>query len=332
MIKNDSNSTLNFSILGHGAKVANQCIWGKASLFLGTYVGDSAGSILQTGQDPHFIVTKADTAVQGVMGTILGGCKGSAVANILGGFGATYNGNEMRLGTHASVNTNGVDYKFWGLSAHNGRTLTNMRYQSFYYDGNGLARTLTGLGIDLTTKSKVVVVIKGAGAHPAIFRTSNHADYYSSYFLAATADLTTGISGFTSDGISISTGTTISSAGVRYYGFVMCEDTEPSAELIVGSYIGDVSKLQIPVPLEKTSMSLDQMFIIPNGANPCMFLTYGLAYVSASTTEPDQWIELDWMNNSLLIPESTLINDVNNKVNFAAILNPSTYSNPKILS
>lgn len=308
------------------ARMDNGILCGYASLGTGEHTGDGTGggSYLDIGGLGSFFCTKAKTALQGAMGTIFGGCKGSAVANVSNGF--TFQDSGMlNLGPNTSVNSNGVPYWDFWIKAHSGN-LAKMSAIDFTYNGNGVARTLTGLGKDLSATSNVVVIIKGAGTQAAVFRTNKHiGSANSSYFLNNTADLATAITGLTSDGFSIGTSATVNTNGVVYNGVVLVEDSSGTAEICTGTFIGDVSPVTVYLPFSTTSDSMRHLscFFIPNGANSVMFTAANyLQYVSAATAAPGD--RLSFLNRMLTIPANTEINVVDVKVNFCAITSSGT--------
>ncbi|MFA6566722.1 MAG: hypothetical protein WCS96_00780, partial [Victivallales bacterium] len=309
---------------GNGARYDSGSVVGWLNVTTGSYTGQSAGQTLTpaAGITPHVFVSKSITAVIGNIWTCLGGNKSSALANITGG--VSYGGgaaDTLYLGTNAAINTNAATYRYFALSCHDG-SKTKARVIPFSYTGNGAARTLTGLGADLTAATHAVVIIKGAGAQSAVFRTTAHTGTTCSYFVIATADIASGgIESFDTDGFSVGTNAAVNTNAVVYEGAVILSDASGTAEMVVGEYAGVGGSGQgVMLPSLVPSADKHMPFFLPAGALQCHFKKMSsqlLAFISAATA--DVAGSLTYQRGTMLtLPETAAVQTANSSVVFFA--------------
>jgi hypothetical protein len=281
---------------------------------------------------------KGATAVQGVLATLFGGCKGSAAANQTNSVVLQTGSGYIIIDTNASVNSNNVYYLYFTIGTQLSANIANkLKVIPITYTGNGTAgRTLTGLGYNLGTAPDAVVIIKGAGTQYPVFRTSQHYAGCCSYFLYPAADLLTGITGFTTDGFSIGSNATVNTNGVTYSGYVLVANTDLTpTEIVTGAYQSCASAVSFFVP---STGAFDSClgFFIPDGANNCImhwthsetqFIQISPAAAPLTSVGASYW---DAANKLLTIATNTEINVEDVKVHYCLLGVNST--DAKILS
>ena len=202
----------------------------------GTYVGDGNARVISNlGFAPDLVIVKASSTEQAVFSTsMMGGDStaylGVATANFAGGI-TTLSPNGFTIGSHATVNTNGVEY-VWTAYGNAWNPKTNTGSQDFVigaYYGNGLDnRSITRLPF-----SPDFLTVKTSGATQAVWRSSEHVGDVSSYFHAL-ADGANQIQSLTVDGFQIGTLANVNTAASLYWYFGFATGTN----FAVGTYSG----------------------------------------------------------------------------------------------
>jgi hypothetical protein len=208
----------------------------------GSYVGTGATTTIDTSFFPNLVFVKSHTAQGAVWSTSLHGDAteyfGVAAAAFTSGINITSGETGFSVGTHATVNSNGVTYEYVAF----GNATSHRRgdgAEDFYigsYTGNGLdARAIDHLGF---TPSMVVVKRNNGTANQSVWKSasSSMTDSTATYF-SATADVTNGtlLQGLVSGGFTLSTNAAVNAAGATYVWFAFAE----GANFKIGSYTGN---------------------------------------------------------------------------------------------
>lgn len=269
---------------GNGAKFENGIITGKAGLYVSAYAGNATASDIPCGFYPHFFGTKAITAIQGVLWTAMGMCKGSAVANTIGNITrVSDNVMGVRIGATAGANTSAASYNFFSMCAHDG-SLAGMISKHGTYNGTGANRSIVFGGDEAWSPD--LVIIKGAGAQAAVFRTSDTTYDSCNYFLDNTASLTTGITSMDTDGFTLGTSATVNSSNVKYTYQAYKTSADGDSDFALTNYVGiGGDGMHIDLPFQP-----DILYLIPAGANAVLMWTAShtagsTSYVSAATAD-----------------------------------------------
>jgi hypothetical protein len=208
----------------------------------GSYVGTGATTTIDTSFSPNLVFVKSHTAQGAVWSTSLHGDAteyfGVAAAAFTGGVNITSGVEGFSVGTHATVNSNGVTYEYIAFGNATSHRLGDGA-EDFYigsYTGNGLdARAIDHLGF---TPSMVVVKRNNGTANQSVWKsasttmTDNTATYFS-----ATADVTNGtlLQGLINGGFTLSTNAAVNAAGATYVWFAFAE----GENFKIGSYTGN---------------------------------------------------------------------------------------------
>ncbi len=233
-----------FALGGEGAPSNSS---GTFEMAQGSYTGNGAArSITGLGFKPDVVLIKDSAANFAVMRTThsVGDATmylASATADFAGGV-TSLGADGFSLGTGATVNTNGNTYH-WQAFTNAYQNETNSGSADFatgVYHGNGL----TGRTIDDLPFQPDFVVIKRNSTTAATFRTSAHTGANSSLF-TATADATTNITAFTTNGFQVGNNAAVNTNASLYRWFAFKE----GRNFDVGSYTGNgVSGNTAPIP------------------------------------------------------------------------------------
>jgi hypothetical protein len=230
---NESTNTHYYAAFGGAVDHTAQ---GTFTAVSGTYVGDGNARVISNlGFKPDLVIVKASSTQQAVFSTsIMGGDStaylGSATANFADGI-TTLSPNGFTIGSHATVNTAGVEY-VWTAYGNAWNPETNTGSQDFVigaYYGNTLdTRSVTRIPFQPN-----LIVIKQGGTGVGVWRSSAHTGDVTSYF-NATADGANHIQALETTGFQIGTDANVNTAGALYWYFGFAEGTH----FEVGSYSG----------------------------------------------------------------------------------------------
>ncbi len=214
----------------------------------GTYLGNgNSQTITNLGFEPDLVIVTASGTEHAVFSTKMMGGDSTAyfannVANFAGGI-TTLSPNSFTVGSHATVNSPGVEYHFtaygnaWDPETHTGAT----DFVIGAYYGNGInLRTLTRVPF-----SPDMLVIKQNGTALGTWRTSEHVGDSSSYFHAL-ADGVNLIEEFTGDGFILGNAANVNTSGSLYWYFGFAT----SSNFSVGTYSGTGAPQNIETPFE----------------------------------------------------------------------------------
>lgn len=208
----------------------------------GSYTGTGVARTIDTSFSPNLVIVKGDTAQAAVWSTSLHGDGteyfGVTGPAFTGGINIVSDQDGFDLGTHATVNGNGIAYEYVAF----GNATTPRRgdgAQDFYigsYTGNGLdGRIIDHLGF---TPSMVVVKRSNGTANQSVWKTTaptmatNTAAYFSN-----TADNTAGalLQGMLNGGFTLGSNAATNAVGATYVWFAFAEGDN----FKVGSYAGN---------------------------------------------------------------------------------------------
>jgi len=103
-------------------------------------------------------------------------------------------------------------------------TVTGMQMKSGQYTGDGTDNRNINIGIDLASKSEVLLILKnGTATGAAIFRCSQHAGDATSIFQSA-VDVADAIQAFTSTGFQVGTDGNANNAADTIFWVVLYKD------------------------------------------------------------------------------------------------------------
>jgi hypothetical protein len=211
----------------------------SAQVLSGSYVGNGvAARQIQVGFVPDFVMVKGDTVQIGAFrsSTMVGDASKPATgatalqANMIQSIDVA-NGGGFTVGSHASVNSNGVTYHWTAFNAVSGKMVVGT------YAGNGVAGGQAISGIGLTPN---LVFIMSAGAAYAIHKSSAHAN--ANDFEFSTGDATL-VSSLNATGFTLGNNDARVNAAATTYHYVAWQQV--ANEMKVGSYVGNAAAQNI---------------------------------------------------------------------------------------
>ncbi|MCS7002746.1 MAG: hypothetical protein NZ518_07855, partial [Dehalococcoidia bacterium] len=198
----------------------------------GSYTGNglSGRQITGVGFQPDVVMIKSEGAHTAVIRT---STMNNDLAKEMVGTNAFVNNriiamhaDGFTLGADSQVNGSGVTYYWVAIRAAPGVMTLGT------YTGNGVAgRAVTGVGFT----PDLVIVLPG-GAEQAVYRTSTMGGSNSANFETSTS--TSWITGFTSDGFTVGSGSSVNANGQTYHYLAV---RQASDQFVVGTYVGNGS-------------------------------------------------------------------------------------------
>ncbi len=286
-------------------------------IYTGTYTGTGVDDRAVTiGFQPTLIIVKSAGANEAIFRT-------STMAPGYSAYFATNAANATNLvksltstgftvGTDASVNSNGVVYRYIAIGASG----ANYNYNNYTGTSND-NENITGAGFQPTA-----VFVKRNGADNARWKTTSNTGEITMPFAASAYVATDDIQAFIADGFQVGTDTSVNFLNNVYYWFTF---KDKSKVIAVGQYTGNgTDNTDITAP----GFTPDVVFIKRDGNSTAVLRTsnYALNYSSTFTGADATGMIKDFITNGFRIGTNFAVNKAADKYTWIALKNVTTYS------
>jgi len=195
----------------------------KANLSLirhGSYTGnatDNRDITITTGFRPNFLIVKAETNQHPVISISesygdSGSYIGTATLNIPNSI-QNFNSNGFQVGTHTTVNTNAVAYRYLAFTgAQPPQTGGDFKMATGSYSGNNDFLNISGIGF-----RPDLIIIKSNTSQQSVFKTSIMGGDSTAYVSGATTNIQGAIISINDDGFRVGSHPTVNSTGTYHW-------------------------------------------------------------------------------------------------------------------